>query len=85
MIQLTIGPGRRSLPEPLEKVSLPPESTSLRTLLKDLDQSKITWLIDELTSTGKLLCVRTEGGVRIFYDLAGWRLKSMVRYGDVLG
>ena len=68
---------RSPLPTPLQEVEMLPPETTLYTFIDMLDEHGIDWEIDPTYSFGRQLCMRTEGGVRTYFDLDHRELQSM--------
>lgn len=68
---------RSPLPMPLHEIEVPPGETTLYAFIDMLDENGVGWEIDTTYSFDRQLCIRTEGGVRAYFDLDHRELQSI--------
>jgi hypothetical protein len=87
-LQLTVASGelrsirldcldRTEVPAPLQELEILTPDTTPYALVDALDQCGIAWEIDPAHSFDRQLCIRTEGGVRAYFDVDHRELQSL--------
>jgi hypothetical protein len=66
-----------ALPPPLQDIAIPSPDTTAYAFIDLLDETGVGWEIDSALSFDRQLCILTEGGVRIYFDLDHRELQSL--------
>jgi len=69
--------GSEPLPATLQKLDIPTSQLTPYDFIILLDGFDVSWQVDGERSFDRQLCLRTEGGVRAFFDLERRELQSL--------